>query len=136
VSTIKTNDKNNEDLKMKSVALVCLLFSIGLLVMSAVGMENCRYSREELLCARIRWFGKEDRIMPLWIEAQYRTKGPISLFHGASLIATIDGQSEMIKTFIEPNKSVDLNYGAFEHLIWNAQFYNEAVQYRVRSTGR
>jgi hypothetical protein len=120
---------------MKSFVIVCLLCSIGLLVMSAVGMENSNYSRDELLRARIRWFGQEGRITLLRLEAQYMTKRPISLFHGVALIATIDGQNEIIKTFIERNKSVDLNYSAFEQFMWDAQFYNEAVQYRVRSRG-
>jgi hypothetical protein len=121
---------------MKNFVIAHLLCSIGLIVTSAIGMENSNYSRDELLRARIRWFGQEGRIGQLRFEAKHIVKNkPVDYFNGNVFVAAIDAQTETIKTFIEPNKSIDLSYYEFDRFVRDAELYNEAVRYEKSSKG-
>jgi hypothetical protein len=119
---------------MKNFVIAHLLCSVGLIATSAVGMENSNYSRDELLRARIRWFGQESRIGQLRFEAKHMAKDkPVDYINYNGFVATIDAQTKTIKTFIEPNKSIVLGYGDFDRFVRDEKLYNEAIQYEKDS---
>ena len=78
-----------------------------------MGMEN--YTQDQLVQARLRWWGKEERIG--FLQAESRLKEiPVRYSIDTLDIAEIDASTNTIKTFLD-NDVVALNYTEFEAFI-------------------
>lgn len=76
------------------------------------------YSNAELISARQRWVGQENRIGQLKFEArEYARTQPVQYMCGANHVANIDHTTQTVTTFIPQQPSVVLSYVEFDALL-------------------